>query len=79
MKARSQSEHEKLNAKEYPGTRQLCTVCDAPTGHCEEDSLYFEGHEDAPLCEECYERIKEIISNEIAGEAHEAGEAAENE
>ena len=49
-----QSEHEKWNSKNYPGTRQLCSKCDVPTGRCEDDSLYEEGHYDLPLCEECW-------------------------
>jgi hypothetical protein len=54
--SRSQSEHERINAREYPGTRQLCWSCDEPTGTCEDDSLYsMEGL--GPLCEECYEAL----------------------
>ena len=46
-------EHEKWNANHYPGTRQLCFQCEAPTGRCEEDSHYDEDRN--PLCEECWE------------------------
>lgn len=55
MIARYQDEHERINAREYPGTRQLCKRCELPTGHCEEDSLYLgDDEEDGPLCEDCY-------------------------
>ncbi len=47
-----QSEHEAINAREYPGTRQLCSICDQPTHRCEEDELRIE--DDGPFCEECY-------------------------
>lgn len=50
-----QSEHEAWNAGHYPGTRQLCSKCEAPTGRCEDDSLYSEDGE--PLCEECYQEV----------------------
>lgn len=49
------NEHESWNANHYPGTRQLCVECDAPTGRCEEDSLYAdEERERGPLCEDCW-------------------------
>lgn len=56
MKTFTQYEHAHVNAKEYPGTRQLCHVCDEPTGRCEEDSIYLEPefeHQGSlgPLCE----------------------------
>jgi len=47
----SQDEHESWNSRHYPGTRQLCTQCEAPTGRCEEDML---AANDGPLCEECW-------------------------
>ena len=56
MTARHQYEHEAINAREYPGTRQMCSICDEPTGRCEEDSLFAEGNE-SPICEECWERL----------------------
>jgi hypothetical protein len=45
---------------EYPGTRQLCYVCDLSTDRCEEDSLYLEPEFETKsslgsLCEDCYE------------------------
>jgi hypothetical protein len=51
-----QSEHEKWNSTHYPGTRQLCSTCDEPTGRCEEDSIFASEDEDCerPLCEACY-------------------------
>lgn len=56
-RAMSQSEHERWNASNYPGTRQLCTQCDEPTERCEEDSIY--DGDLGPLCMDCYiERVK---------------------
>lgn len=51
----TQSEHEKWNVCNYPGTRQICISCDSPTGLCEEDGLFSD--ENGPFCEECYEKI----------------------
>ena len=52
-RAMHQDEHERINAREYPGTRQLCVECDEPTGRCEEDEIVTEdGH--GPLCVECW-------------------------
>ena len=48
----SQSDHERWNARHYPGTRQLCSRCEIPTGRCEEDTLSIE--DDGPLCESCW-------------------------
>ncbi len=53
-RALSQTEHEVWNGSNYPGTRQLCDECDAPTGRCEDDSLYADDCERGPLCEECW-------------------------
>lgn len=53
MIVRTQTEHEKINARDYPGTRQLCIACDAPTERCEEDAIYTEDGQ-GPLCEHCY-------------------------
>ena len=59
-RAMDMAEHEKWNAQHYPGTRQLCAECDAPTGRCEEDSLYWgEDGERGPLCEECYQSAQD--------------------
>lgn len=52
-KTLSQPEHKAWNSSHYPGTRQLCIECEAPTGRREEDSMFTEeGH--GPLCEECF-------------------------
>ena len=48
----SQSEHERWNAGNYPGTRQMCSKCDEPTGRCEDDTLW--SADEDPLCEECW-------------------------
>ena len=53
----TQGEHERWNAENYPGTRQLCESCGEPTGNCEEDSLYLE--DDGPLCRACYVAMEE--------------------
>jgi len=51
--ALDQSQHERWNSYNYSGTRQLCSLCEEPTGRCEEDSLYlFDTNE--PVCETCY-------------------------
>ena len=55
----SQSEHEAWNSVNYPGTRQLCQVCDAPTGRCEDDSLFCDADEEVgPMCVEHWEEHK---------------------
>lgn len=48
----SQSEHGEWNAKNYPGTRQLCVDCEAPTGRCEDHGWFFKDH--GPLCNSCW-------------------------
>jgi len=58
-----QYEHEKWNAKNYPGTRQLCTKCDEPTGRCEEDALLDE-ETGEPLCEDCWKKQEQEASRE---------------
>lgn len=57
-KALSQSEHEEWNSRNYPGTREMCAMCDTPTGNCGEDSNYDE--DGNPLCWECYSGIQGI-------------------
>lgn len=54
-RAMHQQDHKKWNAENYPGTLQLCTMCNEPTGRCEEDSLFDEQDVDQerPLCELC--------------------------
>lgn len=51
--AMSQDEHEKWNSSNYPGTRQICSVCEEPTGFCEDDGYLDEDTWD-PLCRDCY-------------------------
>jgi hypothetical protein len=54
----SQSEHEAWNARNFPGTRQLCAKCGEPTGRCEDDSLYADDdREDGPLCDQCWNNL----------------------
>ncbi len=50
--AMHQDEHERWNASNYPGTRQICASCGEPTGRCEEDG-HFNADGEA-LCEECF-------------------------
>lgn len=54
------SEHEAWNSHEYPGTLQLCSVCDEPTGRCDEDAIWSGDGE--PLCEECNRKIEEEVT-----------------
>ena len=62
---RTQSEHEAINAREYPGTRQLCVDCDEPTERCEDDDLWVwqvtskGGYNYGPLCPECYHKYED--------------------
>ena len=51
-------EHEKWNACNYPGTRQLCFQCDQPTERCEEDAIYTEDGI-GPLCPDCWHNTDE--------------------
>jgi len=57
VRALSQNAHEAINARHYPGTRQLCCDCDEPTGRCEEDSIFIDDH--GPLCERCSEAAEQ--------------------
>lgn len=54
-RAMTQSEHEAWNAENYPGTRQLCSECEQPTGRCEDDSIYVD--DVGPLCEACWRAL----------------------
>ena len=54
-RALDQATHNCINARQYPGTRQLCAECDEPTGRCEDDSIYIE--DAGPLCEACRARL----------------------
>ena len=61
-KTYTQCEHAYINAREYPGTRQLCSLCEEPTGRCEDDSIYLDPEFETqgslgPLCESCCEEI----------------------
>lgn len=59
--AMDQITHEAWNARHYPGTRQLCSECESPTGRCEEDSMYADDdREIGPLCEPCYLKFLEL-------------------
>jgi hypothetical protein len=60
MIARHQHEHGAINAREHPGTRQLCATCDEPTERCEEDAIYTE-EGDGPLCLECWHKTPEYL------------------
>jgi len=60
MIARHQHEHEAINAREYPGTRQLCEICEDPTERCEDDSIYAEAGE-GPMCLACYHKTLEYL------------------
>jgi hypothetical protein len=51
-RALHQYEHEEHNEQHYPGTLQLCELCEEPTGRCEEDSLWIENI--GNVCESCY-------------------------
>lgn len=57
-----QNEHEAWNAAHYPGTRQLCTLCEEPTGRCEDDSLYADD-ESGPYCEKCWLEMRDRSSS----------------
>lgn len=52
-RAMTQCEHERWNASNYPGTKQLCANCNEPTGTCEEDSR-SDDNGNGPLCLDCY-------------------------
>jgi len=54
--AMSQTDHEKWNASNYPGTRQICAECGCETGNCEEDSSYNDSGD--PVCDNCSNAIR---------------------
>ena len=56
--AKPQSEHDRINAREWPGTRQLCSECGDATERCEEDAIYAEDGS-GPMCVECWEKHPE--------------------
>jgi hypothetical protein len=53
--ALTQSEHAEWNENNYPGTLQLCSKCDEPTGRCEEDSMNDD--DGNCYCKECYTEV----------------------
>jgi hypothetical protein len=57
MSTHSQDWHTAHNAIHYPGTRQLCSVCEDPTLRCEEDGFPDGGG--GWLCETHHEELKE--------------------
>ena len=64
-KARTPSEHEAINAREWPGTRQICEICGDATERCEEDAIYIDDL--GPLCPDCYHGVtggKEAMRDE---------------
>ena len=56
--AMSQSEHERWNSLNYPGTLQICSACGEATGRCEEDAIWSDDGE--PLCVQCYVPADEV-------------------
>jgi hypothetical protein len=58
-RAMTQDEHKHWNANNYPGTLQICVMCNAETGRCEEDSIYID-EDSEPVCEECYAAAQEV-------------------
>jgi len=63
MVAKTQSEHARINAREFPGTRQICVMCDKPTERCEEDEIFSEDRI-GPLCLECYDDLLELVEDD---------------
>ena len=57
MTALTPAEHDRINAQSYPGTREMCLVCDEPTGNAGkgDGSLYCPDCEKGPYCWVCYE------------------------
>lgn len=54
-RALTQDQHKEWNSRNYPGTRQLCSMCDCETGRCEDDELMVA--DNGPLCEECHGKL----------------------
>lgn len=65
-RALDQDTHRAINARHYPGTRQLCVVCDAPTGRCEEDSLELPDGT-TPVCEACRDEARAEMGGDDNG------------
>ena len=57
MTALTQAEHDQINAQAYLGTREMCPVCDEPTGNAGkgDGSLYCPDCDKGPFCWACYE------------------------
>lgn len=59
MTALTQAEHNAINAREYPGTREMCRECDQPTGNAGkgDGSLYCPDDDCGlgPFCWGCYD------------------------
>ncbi len=57
-RALAPQEHEQWNDRNYPGTRQLCDLCNEPTGRCEEDELVNE--DGYVVCDVCWNGPNEL-------------------
>ena len=49
----SQTEHDEWNRINYPGTRQMCEVCDGETGRTEDSSL--KNDDGLVVCRSCFD------------------------
>lgn len=49
--AMSQTDHEKWNSLNFPGTLQICSKCEEPTERCEEDGIFDD--DGNPYCRNC--------------------------
>ena len=68
MSAHSQAWHDKHNASNYPGTRQLCILCGEPTERCEEDAIYTDDGI-GPWCMECFNDHHMSEAGEMRGKS----------
>jgi len=68
-KAHDQCTHARINASNYPGTRQLCCECDQPTERCEDDSIFV--GDTGPLCADCGNMLDQQIEGQQADERRE--------
>ncbi len=55
----SQYDHEVWNQRNYPGTRQMCSICDEPTGYCEKDEILTVDGD--PVCWDCSQTHPEMM------------------
>lgn len=67
MIPRTQAEHNAINVREYPGTRQLCIECAQPTERCEEDAIYTEAGY-GPLCIDCWRTPPELVGSNASAQ-----------